>query len=47
MTPVLEGWDHVDFVGQDTNDTNHTQEQLQNFWLKLADDLVKTEEVVK
>ena len=47
VTPVLEGWDHVDFVGQDTNDTNHTQEQLQNFWLKLADDLVKTEEVVK
>ncbi len=47
VTPVKEGWDHVDFVGQDTNDTNHTQEQLQNFWLKIADDLVKTEEVVK
>ncbi|NHA35321.1 lipase [Staphylococcus schleiferi] len=47
VTPVLEGWDHVDFVGQDTNDTNHTQEQLQNFWLNIADDLVKTEEVVK
>ncbi|PNZ10847.1 lipase [Staphylococcus coagulans] len=46
VTPVFEGWDHVDFVGQDTNDTNHTQEQLQNFWLNIADDLVKTEKVV-
>ncbi|HHU6749921.1 TPA: YSIRK-targeted triacylglycerol lipase [Staphylococcus pseudintermedius] len=44
VTPVQHGWDHVDFVGQDTNDTTHSQDELKDFWHKLAEDLVKSED---
>lgn len=44
VMPVQHGWDHVDFVGQDTNDTAHSQDELKDFWHKLAEDLVKSEE---
>ncbi|HEC2158035.1 lipase [Staphylococcus delphini] len=43
VMPVQHGWDHVDFVGQDTNDTAHSQDELKDFWHKLAEDLVKSE----
>ncbi|PCF58100.1 YSIRK-targeted triacylglycerol lipase [Staphylococcus delphini] len=44
VMPVQHGWDHVDFVGQDTNDTAHSQDELKDFWHKLAEDLVKSED---
>ncbi|PCF43932.1 YSIRK-targeted triacylglycerol lipase [Staphylococcus delphini] len=44
VMPVQHGWDHVDFVGQDTNDTAHSQDELKAFWHKLAEDLVKSED---
>ncbi|EII2706530.1 YSIRK-type signal peptide-containing protein [Staphylococcus pseudintermedius] len=44
VMPVQHGWDHVDFVGQDTNDTAHSQDELKGFWHKLAEDLVKSED---
>lgn len=45
VTPVRHGWDHVDFVGQDTLDTSHSKQELQDFWLDLAADLVRDEKV--
>ncbi|PCF48142.1 YSIRK-targeted triacylglycerol lipase [Staphylococcus delphini] len=45
VMPVQHGWDHVDFVGQDTNDTAHSQDELKDFWHKLAEDLVKSEDL--
>ncbi|MDU0383227.1 YSIRK-targeted triacylglycerol lipase [Staphylococcus pseudintermedius] len=44
VMPVQHGWDHVDFVGQDTHDTAHSQDELKGFWHKLAEDLVKSED---
>ncbi|WP_341636561.1 YSIRK-targeted triacylglycerol lipase [Staphylococcus casei] len=43
VTPVRHNWDHVDFVGQDSTDSNHTQAELQQFWHGIAEDLVKVE----
>ncbi|MGW7927133.1 YSIRK-targeted triacylglycerol lipase [Staphylococcus xylosus] len=44
VTPIKHGWDHVDFVGQDSTDSNHPTEELQQFWHKLAEDLVRNEQ---
>lgn len=45
VTPVRHGWDHVDFVGQDTLDATHSRKELQDFWHNLAADLVRDEQV--
>lgn len=45
VTPTKHDWDHVDFVGQDSTDTQRTREELQDFWHNLANDLVMTEAV--
>jgi triacylglycerol lipase len=45
VTPVRHGWDHVDFVGQDTLDATHSRKELQDFWHDLAADLVRDEKV--
>lgn len=45
VTPVRHGWDHVDFVGQDTLDATHSRKELQDFWHDLAADLVRDEQV--
>lgn len=45
VTPVRHGWDHVDFVGQDTLDATHSRKELQDFWHDLAADLVRYEQV--
>ncbi|RIM82713.1 YSIRK-targeted triacylglycerol lipase [Staphylococcus xylosus] len=44
VTPIKHGWDHVDFVGQDSTDSNHPTEELQQFWHNLAEDLVRNEQ---
>ncbi|WP_440857490.1 YSIRK-targeted triacylglycerol lipase [Staphylococcus shinii] len=44
VTPIKHGWDHVDFVGQDSTDSNHPTEELQQFWHNLAADLVRNEQ---
>lgn len=44
MTPIKHGWDHVDFVGQDSTDSNRPTEELQQFWHNLAEDLVRNEQ---
>ena len=45
VTPVKHGWDHVDFVGQDSADFTHSQSELHDFWQDLAADLVRDEQV--
>ena len=45
VTPVKHGWDHVDFVGQDSADFTHSQSELHDFWEDLAADLVRDEQV--
>lgn len=45
VTPVKHGWDHVDFVGQDSADYTHSQSELHDFWEDLAADLVRDEQV--
>lgn len=47
VMPVQEGWDHLDFIGLDTNDTSRSQDELKNFWHSIAEDLVKSEETTK
>lgn len=47
VMPVQEGWDHLDFIGLDTNDTSRSQGELKNFWHSIAEDLVKSEETTK
>ncbi|RIM65640.1 YSIRK-targeted triacylglycerol lipase [Staphylococcus xylosus] len=44
VTPIKHGWDHVDFVGQDSTDSNRPTEELQQFWHNLAEDLVRNEQ---
>ncbi|RQM84449.1 lipase [Staphylococcus xylosus] len=44
VTPIKHGWDHVDFVGQNSTDSNHPTEELQQFWHNLAADLVRNEQ---
>ncbi|RIP34718.1 YSIRK-type signal peptide-containing protein [Staphylococcus gallinarum] len=45
VTPVRHGWDHVDFVGQDSTDPNHDSVELQQFWHGIADELVRSEQL--
>ncbi|NWK83613.1 YSIRK-type signal peptide-containing protein [Staphylococcus sp. GSSP0090] len=45
VTPTKHGWDHVDFVGQDSTDSNHPTEELQQFWHGIAEDLVRNEQL--
>nr|WP_242439333.1 hypothetical protein [Staphylococcus delphini] len=43
-TPILDGWDHVDFIGGDTLDWHHPGAELQKFYHDLVKDLVRKEE---
>ena len=45
VTPVRHGWDHVDFVGQDSTDPFHNSLELQQFWHNIADELVRSEQL--
>lgn len=44
VTPVMKGWDHADFVGQDYSDTKRSAQELKEFYRGIADDLVSIEE---
>ncbi|PTK60952.1 lipase [Staphylococcus nepalensis] len=43
VTPIMHGWDHADFVGQDNNDTKRSQAELSQLYEQIASDLVKNE----
>ncbi|QHW36119.1 YSIRK-type signal peptide-containing protein [Staphylococcus ursi] len=44
VTPILDGWDHVDFIGGDTLDWHHPGVELQKFYHDLVEDLVRKED---
>ncbi|HDT8469730.1 TPA: triacylglycerol lipase [Staphylococcus pseudintermedius] len=45
VTPTLKGWDHTDFTGKDVLDWRRSGAELQNFYHRLVEDLVRKEEV--
>ncbi|ANZ34210.1 YSIRK-targeted triacylglycerol lipase [Staphylococcus carnosus] len=44
VTPVMQGWDHLDFVGLDALDFKHTGIELQQFYAGLINNMMKVEE---
>lgn len=45
VTPVMKGWDHLDFVGLDTLDFKHTGQELQGFYAGLINNMMRVEEL--
>ncbi|KXA41730.1 MULTISPECIES: YSIRK-targeted triacylglycerol lipase [Staphylococcus] len=45
VTPVMKGWDHLDFVGLDTLDFKHTGQELQGFYAGLINHMMRIEEL--
>lgn len=45
VTPTLKGWDHTDFTGKDVLDWRRSGAELQNFYHRLVEDLVRKEDV--
>ena len=43
VTPVMKGWDHLDFVGLDALDFKHTGIELQQFYAGLIHNMMKVE----
>lgn len=43
VTPVMQGWDHLDFVGLDALDFKHTGIELQRFYAGLINNMMKVE----
>ncbi|MHD0398645.1 YSIRK-targeted triacylglycerol lipase [Staphylococcus simulans] len=45
VTPVMKGWDHLDFVGLDALDFKHTGQELQDFYAGLINHMMRVEEL--
>lgn len=45
VTPVMKGWDHLDFVGLDALDFKHTGQELQGFYAGLINHMMRIEEL--
>lgn len=45
VTPVMKGWDHLDFVGLDALDFKHTGQELQDFYAGLINNMMRVEEL--
>lgn len=45
VRPVMEDWDHIDFVGLDAFDLKHTGAELANFYAGLINNLLRVEEL--
>ncbi|KIX90425.1 hypothetical protein TP70_07675 [Staphylococcus microti] len=43
VMPTMTGWDHSDFIGNDTLDATHNAEQLTDFYDELIDYLMRIE----
>lgn len=45
VNETLHDWDHLDFIGADATDLARTAEELKNFYLNIATDLVAAEKL--
>ncbi len=43
VRPILQGWDHVDFIGIDATDLKHTGAELANFYMGIVNHLLGVE----
>lgn len=43
VMPTMSGWDHSDFIGNDTLDAKHSAKQLTDFYDEIADYLMRIE----
>ncbi|MCE5153735.1 YSIRK-type signal peptide-containing protein [Staphylococcus hyicus] len=43
VMPTMKGWDHSDFIGNDTLDTKHSAIELTNFYDSISDYLMRIE----
>ncbi|WP_425319122.1 YSIRK-targeted triacylglycerol lipase [Staphylococcus lutrae] len=43
VRPVLEGWDHVDFIGLDATDFKRTGAELADFYMGMVNQLLRVE----
>ncbi|MDU9293603.1 YSIRK-targeted triacylglycerol lipase [Staphylococcus coagulans] len=45
VRPILQGWDHVDFIGIDATDLKHTGAELANFYMGIVNHLLGVEAI--
>lgn len=45
VKPVMNGWDHLDFVGLDATDYKRIGEELSQFYLGIINNLIRIEEI--
>ena len=43
VKPILQGWDHVDFIGVDFLDFKRKGSELANFYIGIINDLLSVE----
>lgn len=45
VKPVMNGWDHLDFVGLDATDYKRIGEELSQFYLGIINNLIRIEDI--
>ncbi|MDN8999710.1 hypothetical protein Q0P46_14380, partial [Staphylococcus aureus] len=43
VKPIIQGWDHVDFIGVDFQDFKSKGAELANFYTGIINDLLRVE----